>query len=187
RNLRTHRFPHSLRWFGRRYHDRQRRPVWSLLLTLHARREPRLPGHARLRSGNHLYQRSNDRSGGAPAVRWREGYRQWTSRRRRWRHRLLYGVEIGIRRLLRSFAEGADRSAGVGCILRFLMLVSDCCLVRIWLQLSALSYSGIGGRRIRQTTSKWFRAMSRWGRAPSPVRPSVARHFRFFSNEEQGG
>ena len=76
---------------------------------LYQRCEQGVLGDSRPVCRHHLHQRSDDRRGSASAVRRHEGYRQRTSRRRHRRHRLLHRVEVGLRRLLRQAAEGADR------------------------------------------------------------------------------
>ena len=51
----------------------QRGALRPLEQRLHRRREPRLPGPAGARQRHHLRQRADDRGGGAPALRRREG------------------------------------------------------------------------------------------------------------------
>ena len=87
----------------------QRRPIRSLVLDLHAGRQPCVPRDARSGGRDHVHQRGHDRRRGASPVRRHEGHRQRPSRGRPGRARRLHRVEVGLRRLLGNAAARADR------------------------------------------------------------------------------
>ena len=87
----------------------ERDPLRALVVDLHARRQPRIPRHARPRGRDHVRQRGHDRRRGAPPVRRHEGDRERPSRGGAGRARRLHRVEVGVRRLLGDAAARADR------------------------------------------------------------------------------
>ena len=84
-------------------------PLRAVVERLHARREQGVPGDARLRDGDRLRQRGDDRRRGPPAVRWLEGDRQRSPRGGPHRARHLYRVEVDLRRLLGPAPARPDR------------------------------------------------------------------------------
>ena len=88
---------------------RQRRGLRALRLHLHAGHQPRVHGDARSLHRDLLRQRPDHWRRSAPAV-WRdEEHRQRTPRSRDRCARRLLGMEVGVHRLQRQTAEGADR------------------------------------------------------------------------------
>ena len=87
----------------------QRRALRSLQLDLHRERRPGVPRDAGSGQRHHLRQRADDRRGGAPPVRRREGHGQRAPRGRVGSLRLLLGDEGLLRGLFRRAATRADR------------------------------------------------------------------------------
>ena len=83
----------------------------ALVLDLHPRRQPRLPGDARPPGRDHVHQRGHDRRRGAPAVRRHEGHRQRPPRGGPGSARRLHRVEVDLRRLLGPAPAGPDRQS----------------------------------------------------------------------------
>ncbi len=92
----------------RRGEGQQRRALRALQLPLHSERGPVVPCDAAARQRHHLRERAHHRRRSAPAVRRRQGHRQWTSRGRLGGLRVLFRDEGVLRGLLRPPAAGAD-------------------------------------------------------------------------------
>ena len=151
---------------------------WPQRLDLHPRRQPRIPGDARLRDRHRVHQRRHDRGRDAPAVRRRQGDRQRPSRGRPRRPRHVHRMEVDLRRLLGPAPAGPDRQpiAGAGC--------STARAARIGPAAGQANRRGPGRseaalrirpRRRRPTSSRGQKSEGRAGRgAPKATGPAAA-------------